>query len=311
MEELCVTHVFTPVPPAECEKVYRRMDLDRVRFEPALTGYLDEAEVARMAQTALESPERDIDIGYRAWHAEPWLGRHGQLKTRIAEVFRESAAELGLNVDISTRTEDKLYGDEWNRFLTRSKYTLGVEGGASILDHDGSVAACSGRYLKANPQAGFEEVESACFPGRDGELALAVLSPRHLEACAARTCQVLVRGEYNGILQAGRHYLAVEPDFSNVPDVLEALRRDDCRSDIVEAAYRDIVASGQWTYRRLVDEVLAQAEAPAALPAPLVKQAARGLRVAGGLELVSSATLRIVARAVLPLAALVRKRLRE
>jgi hypothetical protein len=310
MEELRVTHVFTPVPLSECKKVYRRMDLDRVRFEPALTGYLDEAEVDRMAQAAVESPERDIDIGYRAWHAEPWLGRQGQLKTRIAEVFRERATEFGLNVDISTRDEDKLYGDDWNRFLTRSKYTLGVESGASVLDHDGSVAACSDQHLKANPQASFEEVEAACFPGRDGELALAVLSPRHLEACAARTCQVLVRGEYSGILQAGRHYLAVEPDFSNLPEVLETLRRDDRRADIVEAAYRDIVASGQWTYGRLVDEVLAQADAPGALSAPQARRAKVGLRVARGLELISAATLRIVARTVLPLAAVVRKRLR-
>ena len=302
MEKLAVTHVFTPVPPSEWKKVYRRMDLDRVRFASALTGYLDEAEVARIAQIGDENPERDIDIGYRAWHAEPWLGRQGQLKTRIADVFLADAPSLGLNVDISTREDDKLYGDDWNRFLVRSKYTLGVEGGSSVLDHDGSVAACSTQYLKDKPDASFEEVESACFPGRDGELGLSALSPRHLEACAARTCQILVRGDYDGILQAGRHYLAVEPDFSNVPEVLETLRRDDRRAAIVDAAYRDVVASGRWTYRRLVDDVLAAADDSRPAPAQgSPSRATVGLAVARVVEFVSSATLWTVAHALLPL----------
>jgi hypothetical protein len=272
---------------------------------------LDDAEAARIAQIADRHPDRDIDIGYRAWHAEPWLGRQGQLKTRIAEVFLASAPSLGLNVDISTREKDKLYGDDWSRFLVNSKYTLGVEGGSSVLDHDGSVAACSAQYLKDKPDASFEEVESACFPGRDGELGLSALSPRHLEACAARTCQILVRGDYDGILQAGRHYLAVEPDFSNVPEVLETVRRDDRRAAIVDAAYRDVVASGRWTYRRLVDDVLGAADDSRSAPAQRSPSGATvGLRLARVVEVVSSATLWIVAHALLPLREALRDRLK-
>ena len=54
MEELGVDHVFTPVPASEHAKVYGRMDLDRVRFHLALTGYLDDDEVARMIAIAEE-----------------------------------------------------------------------------------------------------------------------------------------------------------------------------------------------------------------------------------------------------------------
>lgn len=270
MEELGVDHVFTPVPESERPKVYRRMDLDRVRFHLALTGYLDDDEVARMARIADEvdrGPGRDLDIGYRAWHAAKWLGRHGQLKTEIARLFREAAPAHGLNVDISTRDEDTLYGDDWSRFQARSKYTIGVEGGASILDHDGSLRACVYDYELDHPDATFEEVEAACFPGRDGELALFALSPRHLEACVSRTCQVLVRGEYNGVLEADRHYLPLEPDFSNLDAVLEAIKRDDRRAEITAAAFEDVVAGGRWTYRGFVADVEAVApERPSAVP---------------------------------------------
>lgn len=258
MEELGVDHVFTPVPPSEHEKVYGRMDFERVRFHVALTGYLDDDEVERMVRIAEEVERgsgRDLDVGYRAWHAAKWLGRHGQLKTEIARVFSERGPAHGLRVDISTRDEDTLYGDDWSRFMARSKYTIGVEGGASILDRDGSLRARVYDYELDHPDATFEQVEAACFPGRDGELALFAVSPRHLEACVSRTCQVLIRGDYNGVLEADRHYIALEPDFSNLDEVLETMRRDDRRAAIAEAAFEDVVRGGRWSYRGFVADV--------------------------------------------------------
>jgi hypothetical protein len=300
MEELGVDHVFTPVPPSEHEKVYGRMDLDRVRFHVALTGYLDDEEVARMVRIADEvdsdptHPGRDIDVGYRAWHAAKWLGRHGQLKTEIARVFAEQGPQHGLNVDISTRDEDTLYGDDRSRFQARSKYTIGVEGGASILDRDGSLRVQVYEYELDHPDATFAEVEAACFPGRDGELKLFAISPRHLEACVSRTCQVLVRGDYNGVLEADRHYIPLEPDFSNLDEVLETLRRDDRREAITQAAFADVVEGGQWTYRGFVASV--EAVAPAdGTPAP-----ARVLAAARWQDRVSWWYVAVLMRVVMP-----------
>jgi len=108
------------------------------------------------------------------------------------------------------------------------------------------------------PGASFEELEAACFPGRDGELTLHALSPRHLEACATRTAQILVEGEYNGVLERDRHYLPLRRDLSNLDELLDAVAADRDRERTAEAAYRDVVASGRWTYRRLVDDVEAQ-----------------------------------------------------
>ena len=98
--------------------------------------------------------------------------------------------------------------------------------------------------MAAHPADGFEEVESACFPGRDGEIDYRAISPRHLEACATRTCQILVEGDYNGVLEPGRHYLPLRADLGNLDEVLDAVQRDDEREHLVEAAYADVVASG-------------------------------------------------------------------
>jgi hypothetical protein len=73
-----------------------------------------------------------------------------------------------------------------------------------------------------------------------------------------------VRGEYNGVLQADRHYIALEPDFSNLDEVLETMRRDDRRAQITQAAFADVVAGGRWTYRGFVAAV--EAVAPGGSP---------------------------------------------
>ena len=112
------------------------------------------------------------------------------------------------------------------------------------------------RYLELHPNAPFEEVEDACFPGADGYYRYLAISPRHLEACATRTAQVLIEGEYNGVLEAGRHYVEVKRDFSNLAEVMAILERDDARERITTAAYRDIVASGKYTYRQFVLQVV-------------------------------------------------------
>ena len=256
IDEFSIDRVFSLSPKTEWPTIYNRIDTTRVMLSHVLAGYLDDDTVDRIERLALEAPPRDIDLGYRTWRAAPNLGRHGFLRQQIADVFQAEAPKHNLTIDISTRKEDTLWADAWYRFLLRCKYTISVEGGATVLDRDGSIQRRTESYLSEHPAASFDEVEQQCFPGLDGGLRYVAISPRHLEACATRTCQVLVEGEYNGVLVAGRHYLELKRDFSNLEDVLEIIRQDQLRREITDNAYRDIVESGNYTYRSFVDQVL-------------------------------------------------------
>jgi hypothetical protein len=270
IREFQVAHVFSVAPPSEWPTIYASVDRQAVRFHEVLTGYLEDDTVRRIERLAARAGRRTIDIGYRAWRAEPWLGRHGFLKTQVAELFTARAPAHRLTTDISTKPEDTILGDDWYHFLLRCKYTIGAEGGASILDRDGAIRERTNEYTAKHPGAPFEQVEAACFPGRDGGLALFAVSPRHLEACATRTCQVLVEGRYNGALEAGAHYIPLARDFSNTDDVLRLLARDTDRAKITERAYQDVVASGRYSYRTFVSTVLDAAleTAPRRTPIP-------------------------------------------
>lgn len=249
--------IYSVAPESEWDKIYPNIDPDKTRIFPVLTGYLNPSTVERIERLRNKmGDKRLIDIGYRAWKAEPWLGRHGFNKLIIADLFHEHAKKYGLKTDISTRQEDTFWGDDWYRFLLSCKYTIGVEGGAGILDPDGSIRNNTNAYVAAHPDASFDEVEAACFPGLDGSLNLFAISPRHLEACATRTCQVLVEGNYGGLLKKDEHYIELKKDFSNIEDVMLSLTQDHLRESLTEQAYQDLVLSGRCTYSGLVDYVL-------------------------------------------------------
>lgn len=255
LSEVGVDHVFTCAPEEEWRTIYGPLVSSGVGMTRVLPGYVEPDTVQEIHRLALEVPDRDIDIGYRATKGRPWLGRHGMMKGWVADAFATEGRRRGLRIDISTEPGDTLLGDDWHRFLLRSRYTIGVESGSSVLDRDGRIRGCSDAFVAANPDSSFEEIERHCFAGLDGRLNLRTISPRHFEACATRTPQILVEGSYNGILEAGRHYIPVRSDFGNLSQVLDVVAGGDHR-EMAEEAYAEIVASGRYGYPAFVDTVL-------------------------------------------------------
>jgi hypothetical protein len=256
IREFDIDCIFSVAPESEWPMIYEGADMTKAKLFGVLTGYLDDTTIARINLLGEEVNSRNIDLGYRTFRAAPSLGRHGLMRQQIADLFQEKAPARGLITDISTRREDTLWGDAWYKFLLRCKYTMSVEGGASVLDRDGTILLKTQDYLERHPQATFAEVEEACFPGLDGKLHYAALSPRHLEACATRTCQILVAGRYNDVLVPGRHYIELNGDLGNIDQVLDIVKQDQVRHEITERAYREIVESARYTYRNYVDFVL-------------------------------------------------------
>lgn len=257
-----VTHIFSPSPEHAWRRVYPDAQANGVTIHPILTGYIDERTADRLALGGAFCRERPLDIGYRSWYMPAFYGRHGQMKQIIGRLFQERAADVDLLTDISLDADDALLGDSWFQFLLNCKYTIGVEGGCSVFDWDGEIARCVQTVASANPDASFEEIEAACFPHQDGEFDYRLISPRHLEAVMAGTCQVLVEGDYAGVLKPGDHFIELKRDFSNLDQVLRLVKEDRLRDQIVERAYKDVVGSGRYTYRVLAEQVLSESRAP-------------------------------------------------
>ncbi len=254
LRDFAVKTVVTCLPPSEWRKVYPYERTGVEHFLEVAPGYVDE-ETLRELQ-AMSPVPRDIDLGYRARRVPFWLGRHGQLKAAIADRLLALDPRPPLRMDVSTDPGDVFTGQDWYRFLARCRAVAGCEGGASLLDPDGAIRDRVDAFVAAHPGATFDEVERACFPGLDGNLRLFAASPRHFEAAMTRTAQVLVEGDYQGILAPDRHYIPLRADFSNLSDVLAQVSdRGRCEA-VAERAHADLVASGRYTYRRYVGTLL-------------------------------------------------------
>ena len=202
-----------------CEVLYPRYHrVGDIRL--GYTGYIDE-RLLNWVPKALE--DRPVDIGYRAKRLPPYFGRLGENKWTIGRDVAARAKDSGLRVDIELGDQGTLLGDAWLNFIGDSKFTLGANSGSSLLDPTGSIQRSVRTYLTSHSGAPFEEVEKNCFPGLDGKYSFTAISPRVLEAALLGSAQILVDGEYSGIVKPGEHFIPIRPDASNFPEVLDAM----------------------------------------------------------------------------------------
>ncbi len=109
------------------------------------------------------------------------------------------------------------------------------------------------RLVAAEPGLTFEQLSERLLGAWEDNIYYRTVSPRHFEAAALRVCQILFEGKYSGILEPLVHYIPLKKDFSNVDEVLDWFRDPELRRTLTENAYRDLIASEQYSYARLVE----------------------------------------------------------
>ncbi len=134
---------------------------------------------------------------------------------------------------------------------------LGVESGVSAFDLEDEVLDEYNERQRLGLPVELDDLES--LPRWEDVVHYRTASPRHFEAASLRVCQVLYEGHYSGVMEPMVHYIPLRKDFSNFDEVVAMIRDDDVVRGIAENAYRDLIASGDWSYKRWVagiDETL-------------------------------------------------------
>jgi hypothetical protein len=252
LNEHDVDCVYTCLEPSEFDKVYGRYTSVR-RLVSNLPGYVSEelVDVGRRFARPLE--ERTIDVGYRGRPLPAYFGHGAMEKQEIGRRFAELAGASGLRLDLAAGEGDRLYGDDWYRFMASCRCVLGVESGVSVFDLEDEVLAEYERRRGEGLPVGLEDLETR--PRWEDVVYYRTISPRHFEAAALRVCQVLFEGRYSGILEPMVHYIPLKKDFSNIDEVIERIRDDALCRELAENAHRDLIASGDWSYARFVSGV--------------------------------------------------------
>jgi hypothetical protein len=246
--ELGICVIFTVVNKDVVRTIYRDSFFDNVRFELTLTGYVPQE---LLSVNVPSYGDRSIDVSYRARRVPSWLGAFGQEKWTIGERFLRDSQQFRLNCDIAMSEDTRLYGKSWIDFVASSKAVLGTESGASFIDFSGEVRNTVEAYEKANPGISFDEVQRRFLEG-DGNTVIHVISPRCFEAAALKTLMILYPGNYSGILVAGRHYIELLRDHSNMAEVVAIIQDHASASKFIEAAYEEVACSSALTFKAFV-----------------------------------------------------------
>ncbi|MDE3241904.1 MAG: glycosyltransferase [Nitrospirota bacterium] len=193
---------------------------------------------------------RPVDLGFRGDRYEDRL-LGDRDRARMLHAVAERADRWGLVKDMACIRYPR---DEWSRFLGTCKGIVGAESGTAYLERDDRTQEAVKQYLARRPEAPFEEVFDRFFKPYPHPVSGKAVSSRHFEPIGTKTCQILLEGRYNGILQAEEHYISVKPDLSNLDEAIRRFKDDAYRQAMVERAYEYVLAGH--TYRHRVDRLL-------------------------------------------------------
>jgi hypothetical protein len=244
--------IYTLLEPPYFKDVYQKYTkVPRIVY--TLPGYIGDDLLEIAGRRARPFQERGIDVGYRARRLPFYMGEGAQEKHKIGVEFRERAGSVGLRMDIETEEQKRIYGSKWYDFLANCRGVLGVEAGVSVFDvQDEARNECERRILE-KPNIRFEEVWEQVLKKWEGKIPYRTISPRHFEAAAFRVVQILFEGRYSEIMRPMIHYIPLKKDFSNFDEVIRMFREEALCHELVENGYRDLVASGQYSYRRFIE----------------------------------------------------------
>jgi len=253
MERLQFHIVYTCVPESGRELIYPSHRFPGTEFLSTLTGYVPES--GSLDQFAIPIEDRALYIGYRGRELSYIFGELGYEKYRIGVDVKRLAEERLLPVDIETGDAQRIYGDDWYRFLGSARATLGTESGSNVFDYTGEVAKAVAKERSKQPGISFAQMHQKVVHKYEGPVEMNQVSPKIFEAIRLRTALVLFDGEYSGVVQPDVHFIPLRKDYSNIDEVFTKLEDLGYLAELTDRAYRDVIESGRYSYRRFVEGV--------------------------------------------------------
>jgi hypothetical protein len=244
--------VFTVVPEAGVERIYPAHQFPHTRFVSVLTGYIP-TELNLHPNKNIKPPsQRSLMIGYRGRPLPIRYGRLGIEKVSIGEIVKNCCDVHRIPTDIAWTEEARIYGTGWYEFVSSCRSMLGSESGSNVFDWDGTLVERIAQYRKERREAKDGDIYRQFVQRLEMDGIMNQVSPRVFEAIAAKTVLVLYEGTYSGVVTPGVHFIPVRKDGSNLAEVLQLLLDGEYVDAMADRAYKDVILSGNYSYRAFV-----------------------------------------------------------
>lgn len=246
--------IVTTIPnPDDYRKVYYGDEFKNTEFIQALTGYVTEDMLN--SPPSIPFSERKWMIGYRG-RVLPY--RYGKLvwgKYIIGIKMAEICQAKNICSNIAVDDNSRIYGSQWPDFIRNCRVVLGTESGSNVFDFDNTLDFSIKSYIKKHPDADFDTIYNLFIKDYDEKIKMNQISPKIFEAISLKTGLMLFEGEYSGIIKPWKHFIPLKKDFSNIEEALKAVNNIPLLEEITEQAYRDVIASGAYSFSAFVKNI--------------------------------------------------------
>jgi len=245
--------VFTVVPKPSIATVYPPSEFQRTRFVSNLTGYVPEE--LPPVENLLWPSQRPLMVGYRG---RPLPVRYGQLgfeKVAIGAIVKEYCDLTGVACDIAWSEKSRIYGHKWYEFVQSCRSMLGSESGSNVFDWDGNLDQAIDEFKSNCSDVDDDTIYRELIAPLEIDGLMNQLSPKVFEAIAFRTVLVLFEGNYSGVIRPWEHYIPLRKDGSNLIEVMSKLADGEFVDKMADRAWRDVIASGTYSYKSFVKMV--------------------------------------------------------
>jgi hypothetical protein len=142
---------------------------------------------------------------------------------------------------------------EWARFLQTISGTIGAEAGTYYLDKQGRLIQAAKRAFETE---GLERFSFSSYANENNIEYVngKAISSRHFEPIGTKTVQILLEGDYNGILKANVHYIQVKKDLSDIHERIIEYKDKSRRNEIANLTYEFVLDCH--TYKHRVDKLI-------------------------------------------------------
>jgi hypothetical protein len=127
--------------------------------------------------------------------------------------------------------------EQWANFLNMSIGTIGAEAGTYYLDKDGYILKMAKKIFSKNNKEPESLLKFHDVLKQVNYVSGKAISSRHFEPIGTKTVQLLIEGEYNGILKPDVHYLPVKKDYSNFFEKMSELNDPYRQTEISNCAF--------------------------------------------------------------------------
>src|SRR5262245_14780436 len=192
------------------------------RYVPHL-GDDDRNRIAQRFQQIGPANGLTVDISHEPFNREGWANFLNQCKGTVSTesgswfLERDDATVEAIRRYIRERKAGTLVGND-SRLLMLARKLPGWARPAAKWATQRLGFRSETTISESSPH---DDIHARFFAHKQRPLVYGkAISSRHFEAIGSKTCQIMFSGRFNDILRADQHYIAVDKDFGNLPEVL-------------------------------------------------------------------------------------------